>query len=245
MVSCLAWGLGAVVSHRAAAALWRLLGFGHGPIELTVPRNRRRTAPGTVHQNSLPPEDVTTMEGIPVTTPARTLIDLASVAERDRVEEALDDALRRRLVSIPRLRWCLDRTARSGRPGVGVTRALIEARDPAASVPQSVFETRLLRLLKDAGLPRPELQHQVRDGGRLIAVVDFAYPEVRLAIEADGYRWHSGRARWEHDRARRNDLTLLGWRVIHVTWTDLTRRPQAVIDSIRNALRAGAPPGSA
>jgi hypothetical protein len=93
-------------------------------------------------------------------------------------------------------------------------------------------------MLRRSGFREPALQHEVRSGGRLVAVVDFAYPELRLAIEADGYRWHSGRARWQHDRRRSNELTLLGWRIIHVTWDELSGRREALIDSIRNAMAA-------
>ena len=75
----------------------------------------------------------------------------------------------------------------------------------------------------------------------MVARVDYAYPEARLAIEADGYRWHSGRVRWEQDRARLNELTLLGWRIIHVTWSELIRNPEAVVARIRTAL-TGTPP---
>lgn len=148
----------------------------------------------------------------------------------------MDDALRRGLVSIPLLRRRLDAIGRPGRPGVAMTRLLLDSRDPSVAVPGSVFERRLLRALRRAGLPAPVLQHQIRSGGRLIAVIDFAYPDARLAIEADGYRWHSGRIRWDHDRARRNRLTLLGWRIIHITWTDLTRRPATMIDAVARAL---------
>ncbi|MBI4728877.1 MAG: type IV toxin-antitoxin system AbiEi family antitoxin domain-containing protein [Acidobacteria bacterium] len=239
MAACLAWGPGSVVSHRAAAALWRLAGFDPGPVELTLPLYRRRDGPGIIHHNLLQAVDVTTVELIPVTTPARTLIDVASVSPREVVEEALDDALRRGIVSIPRLRWRLAELARRGRTGVAVMRDLIEVRDPT-SVPQSVFETRLLRAMRRAGLPPPEAQHPIRSDGRLVGIVDFAFPDARLAIEADGYRWHSGRARWEGDRTRRNELTLLGWRVIHVTWADLSQRQEAVIDTIKRVL-AGAP----
>jgi very-short-patch-repair endonuclease len=233
MAACLAWGEGAGISHPPAAALWRLAGFEQRAAELTVPPGRRRKGPGVVHRSLLLPVDVTRVDGIPVTTPARTLIDIASVCDEEVVEEALDDALRRGLVSIPRLRWRLDQMGR--RPGVVMMRALLDAR-AGSSVPQSVFETRLLRALRRAGLPEPVAQHEIRRGGRLVAVVDFAYPRERLAIEADGYRWHSGRAQWEHDRSRRNDLTLLGWRVVHVTWPDLSRREQAVIESVQEAL---------
>lgn len=236
MVACLAWGKGTVISHRAAAALWRLAGFEARLVELTVPRSRRRAEPGIIHRHPLFRADVATVEAIPVTTPARTLIDLASVVPQEAVEEAMDDALRRGMVSIPLLRRRLNEIGRPGRPGVAMTRRLLDSRDPAESAPESVFERRLLRALLRAGLPTPVLQHEIRDGGRLVAVVDFAYPDARLAIEADGYRWHSGRIRWDHDRARRNQLTLLGWRIIHITWTDLTRRPWTMIDAVARAL---------
>ncbi|MGZ4209619.1 MAG: endonuclease domain-containing protein [Actinomycetota bacterium] len=85
-------------------------------------------------------------------------------------------------------------------------------------------------------MPRPEIQYPVRDGAHLVAVVDFAFPSDLVAIEADGYRWHSGRARFQNDRARRNRLTTLGWRVIHVTWQDLLEQPRAVVEVIRRTL---------
>lgn len=237
IAACLSWGDGAVVSHRAAAALWRLAGFAPGPVELTVPRRRDRNGPGVVHRNLLLPPDVTTVEAIAVTTPARTLLDIASVAPPAAVEEALD-ALRRRLVSMARLRWRLTQLGRKGRPGLATMHSLINARDPGVAVPESVFERRLLRVLKRARLGRPVAQYPIRKGGRTVAVVDFAFPDARLALEADGYRWHSGRVRWEHDRVRGNELMLLGWRVVHVTWTELARRPDAVVAFIREALRA-------
>ncbi len=233
MVACLAWGERSAVSHRAAGALWPLAGAWPEVVEVTVPPDRRRTVGGGVaHRNRLPHVDTAVLDGIPVTTPTRTLIDLAAVAPPGAVEEALDDALRRGLTSIPRLAWRLDRLGR--RPGAGPMRTLMRARR-AGSVPQSVFETRLLRVMRRAGLPAPERQHVVMRGGRVVAVLDFAYPELRLAIEADGYAWHSGRSRWEHDRARLNELTLLGWRVIHVTWSELENDPAGVIDRIRHA----------
>lgn len=208
MGACLAWGPGSAVSHPAAAALWRLSGFDPGPVMLTVPRDRRRLGPGTVYRNALSSAELTTLDAIPVTTPARTLFDLASIAPSDVVEEAVDDALRRGLVSMARLRWSLARYSKTRRSGTAVMRAIIDARGQAMPIPQSVFETRLLRFISRSDLPSPRRQHPVRRGGRLIAVLDFAYPEAQLGIEADGYRWHSGRARWEHDLLRRNQLTL-------------------------------------
>jgi hypothetical protein len=234
MEACLAWGDGAVVSHRSAAALLHLEGFGPGPVELTVARVRQRNAPGVIHRNALPAVDVTCVEGIPITTSARTLIDIATVSPRDVTEGALDDALRRGLVSIVHLRWRLDELG--ARPGVVIMRSFLDARDSRPSVPGSGFERKVLRILKKPGLPEPVLQHRIRDGGRLVAIADFAYPDLRLAIEADGYRWHSGRARWQRDRRRSNELTLLGWRIIHVTWEDIRDRREAVTDSILEAM---------
>lgn len=236
MAASLAWGPEAVISHRSAAALWRMAGFVADLVELIVPRNRRRALPGIIHRPiALPAGDVTSVDAIPVTTVARTLIDVAGVVPRELLEEALDDALRRKLVSIPRLRWRLQETARMGTPGAAALKALIDARASGEAVPQSVFESRLLRLLRKAGLPEPALQHEIRDNGRLVAVVDFAYPNARLAIEAEGYRWHSGRARFERDLARRNALTGLGWRVIHVAWSDLAA-PEGVRRTVAAAL---------
>ena len=240
MVACLAWGPGSAISHLAGAVMWHVPPFETGDAELTVPRARSRAGPGIVHRNRLDPVDMTAIGPIPVTTPARTLIDVASVSSRDATEEALDDALRRGLVTLPRMRRRLTGIGgNGGRRGVALMRSLLDARQ-GDGVPESVLETKVLRVIKRAGLPRPALQHRIRAGNRPVAIVDFAYPKQRLAIEADGYRWHSGRARWQSDLTRRNRITALGWHVIHVTWDDV-ERPGDVIDSIRRALAAGSP----
>ena len=236
LAACLACGRPAAASHRAAADVLQLAGFRAGPLEITVPRGRRvRRAGILIHEGSLPRADVALVDAIPVTNATRTLIDLGAVAPLEAVEEALDDALRRRLTSLSRLRWRLSDLGASDRPGISVARSLLEAR-ASGGPPQSVLETRFLRLVTRAGLPAPARQRHIRDGGRLIAIVDFAYPNVRLAIEVEGYRWHSGRASWEHDLARRNELTARGWRVIHITSSDLVRRSNTVVEAIISAL---------
>jgi len=239
LVACLSWGDGATISHRAAGKLRRLAGFDKDLVELTVPPQRRGGGPGMVHRSPLAAADVDVINGIPVTKVARTLIDVAAVVHRDVVEEALDDALRRGLVSIGLLRRRLREVGgRGGRRGVTVMRKLIEARVDEG-VPQSVLETRILRILKSSRLPEPVLQHRVLEAGRTIAVVDFAFPSLRVGIETDGYRWHSGLARWRKDRRRGNELAGLGWRVIHITWDELQNQPAQVVASIRRVL-AGA-----
>ncbi|MEX2557427.1 MAG: type IV toxin-antitoxin system AbiEi family antitoxin domain-containing protein [Actinomycetota bacterium] len=235
LVACLAAGAGAGSSHRAAAPLWRLAGFESGPLEITVPRGRRpRLSHVRVHHLALPAVDLTVVDAIPVTTPVRTLLDLAAVLPTDGVEEALDDALRRGLVTVRRLRWRLEELGR--RPGVTTMRRLIETRSHPAETPESILETRFLRLLRRRGLPEPIAQYRIRDGGRLVAIVDFAYPERMLAVEVDGYRWHSSRIRWQDDLRRRSELARLGWRVIHVTADDLKHRPEQTVALIARAL---------
>jgi len=235
LAACLCWGEGAVASHSSAFALWEMPSATRGTPELSVPRGRQRhhRCDAVVHHISLPPADITVVSSIPVTTCARTLIDVAAILPPNLVEEALDDALRRKLTSIPRLRWRIEALSQQGRQGIGMIRSLVSERDGGA-VPESVFETRLLRVLNRDGL-RVVPQYPVHDGDRVIAVVDFAFPDEKVATEAEGYKWHSGRARWESDLSRRNALTALGWRVIHVTWSDL-KNEKALLARIRGLL---------
>lgn len=226
LAACLAWGEGVVASHRAAGALFVFPRF-EPCIELSVPRGRERAHAHLVHRPvSLTRADVTVVDEIPVTTAARTLIDLAACVEADVVEEALDDALRRRLVTVARVRWRMRELG--ARAGNKTLIRLLDARATTSRAPESVFETQLLRVLRAAGVPLPVVQHRVGSYR-----VDFAYPDARVAIEADGFRWHSSRQQWDRDLARRNALTMLGWTILHVTWTQLTERPEEVVEAVR------------
>jgi putative AbiEi antitoxin of type IV toxin-antitoxin system len=231
IAACFAAGPRAAASHRSAALLRGLAGFDLCLPELTVPRDRRRLLPGVVlHWADLSSVDVTVVDAIPVTSAARTMIDLAAVVSRDNLEEALDDALRRKIVTLSWLKWRLTRIGR--RPGVAVIRDLVQERTDRSGVPESVLETKVLRVFKKGGLPRPVIQHEVPETDGSIRV-DAAYPELRIAIEVDGWDPHGGRIPFDKDRARRNVLTGLGWYVVHVTWTDLKERPEEVIRTVR------------
>jgi hypothetical protein len=207
-------------------------------IDITVPRNRHSSSSRIlIHrlQDRIPDEDITTIDGIPVTKPARTLLDLATVVEEDVVERCLDDALGRRLVSLPFLeRWLADPRRKRHR-GAKVLRRLIAAR-ATIGVTESPLETQVLRLLQNAGLPIPMLQYIVRDRDRFIARLDFAYPAERVAIEADGYRYHDQRRSFDEERARGNELEALGWRVLRITAKHVEQSPEGVADWIRRAL---------
>lgn len=230
-----------MVSVRAAAALWGLIGApASQPFEVSVPRGTRRSPQGVVvHEaTALASDDVAVLGPFALTSPARTLIDLASVLPPATVVEGLDEALRRRLVSLRDMRGRIEDLA--GRPGIAAIRALVEMRRDGEAEPESRFETRLARLLRQARM-RPVRQHPVYDEhGVFVARLDFAFPDVMLAVEAEGRRYHAGRARWLRDLDRRNRLTALGWRIHHVTWGRMTDDPEATIGEIR-ALLEGSP----
>jgi len=204
-----------------------------------VPRNRnRRAVPGAVVHSfpgGLATEDITTVEGIPVTNVPRTLLDLATIEPEAIVERCLDDALRRRLVSLPFLtRWLQD-PCRVGCRGVAMIERLVDARCERG-VTESPLETDVLKFLRKAGLPSPMLQYQVRDGGRFVARLDFAYPEHLVAIEADGFRYHADRRAFDGDRARANELQARGWLILRITSKHVQEDPESVAAWVRKAL---------
>jgi len=233
LAACLTAGEWSFASHTAAADLW--LPSGTTPeVHLWSPR-RVRSAGITGHIGRLDKADVTRLGSIPITRPERTLIDLASTLARDTLEGTLDEFLRRELAQLQRLERRL--TAVGGRPGVRHLRRLVEERRGSA-ISESELETRLLRALRQNGLPAPISQYEVRDGGHLVARVDFAYPHAKLVIEAYGRGHHSTWTDQEHDLARQNELIVLGWRVIIVTWWRLQNARAPLIRTIARALAA-------
>jgi len=239
IAACLYFGDGAAVSFRAAAAFRNFPGFKRSRIDITVPRARNRSRVYTlkVHSSTfgLPVEDITVTDGIPVTKPARTLMDLATVEPEDVIERCLDDALRRKLISLAFLDRWLDHPRRSKHRGARVLRRLVDARAGAGAT-DSPLETRTLRLIRSARLPLPMLQYVVRDDDGPVARVDFAYPRERVAIEVDGFRYHDGRATFDHERTRGNEIVTLGWKLLRVTATHLDDHPSEVVEWIRRAL---------
>jgi very-short-patch-repair endonuclease len=237
IAASLVWGPKAYASHRAAARLWKLVGFDEDILELTVPTTRRRLR-SDVFIHRRPPIDArdrTLIDAIPVTGIARTLIDLAAVAPRDAVEEALDDALTRRLLTVEQIRRRL--APLGARRGTATMRALVDARDPRLGIPATVMETRFFRLLRGARLPLPVRQPRINDDtGNEVARVDFAYPDLKIAIEADSYRWHADPTALQHDREQTNALLTLDWIPLRFTWTDMTKHGTRVAEQVEQAL---------
>lgn len=240
LAACLAAGTGAVASHRTAARVWHLVDKSEDVVEITVPRNRRaRLKKVTVHRFAdLVPAHTTVRRRIPVTNPLRTMVDLAAVLGAGEVEDALDAGLAwPSLFSVKAVRATLDALGGSGRPGAGVLRAVLDDRALGDRVNDSKLERRMANLLRRAGLP-PAVFHYVVEtpAGVFLAEVDFAYPEIKLVIEVDGFEAHGTPRAMGKDFVRQNGLVPYGWHVLRFTWRQVTREPDVVARAIRASL---------
>lgn len=223
LAGCLACGTGVVASHRTAAALFQLMEPATHLVDVTIPSGRcRRPAGVSVHRSRvLGRRDCARVGGVPVTSPARTLLDLAGVLSVDGLESAMDDTFRAGLITPDRLLAYVERSEFRRACGSGRVREL--SRDRIDGVPESVLEGRMLRLIRAYGLPEPVRQHEVRTGGRIVRF-DLAYPDHHLAIELDGRGPHWGRERWQSDHDRHNATEAAGRRTLRFTWLDVTER---------------------
>jgi very-short-patch-repair endonuclease len=231
MAGTLAGGDGAVASHRAAAAL---LGIPGAPrwVEITVPRTSRVELEGVIAHRTrlLVPEDVGDVKGIPVTKAGRTIADLARFYSKAKLGPMLNYSLANRLVT----RADLEARA-AGRKHDDVLRELLDERPATARPMGSEFEACLYRDLREAGLPLPVAQYRVLmpDGGEVF--LDFAYPDLKLAIEADSYLWHASLADWQRDRARNNELVVLGWSILPLTYDLVVHNRAEAARQVRGA----------
>lgn len=218
LASCLAAGHRAVASHRTAARLWGLVARS-GPIQITVTgQHHVRVERTKVHRSSLLPDlDRTTIDTIPVTTVARTILDASAGQDSEVVGLWIDDALRRLDLDLIELRSCAARLSGPGRRDIRAARRAIADRLGDYDPGDSELEVRALRALADGGLPAPVQQHPVRLPDGTTLHLDLAYPEELVAVELDGWAFHGQRSSFDNDRARRNALTLLGWDVYQFT----------------------------
>jgi hypothetical protein len=246
MAACLWAGQDSVVSHFTASRLHRLEGIPrerrHEPIELTAPLGRRLRAPGLlVHRTGrLEPADRSEIDGIPVTSMARTLLDLSAMLDERHLSIALDSVLaRHRGAGLGTFRRTLERLRSQGRTGACALKRLLEERASGIVHLDSALERRFSVALQQAGLPRPAEHYDVVEGGRHVAELDFAYPRERLGIELNGASIHRRHSVWQRDQQRLSDLAAVGWRVLHVTWSQLEMNEAAVMDSVRRALTVG------
>lgn len=226
LAAVFAVGPGARLAYRSAAAHWELRARDPRRPEVTAPRRGRRQIPGIlVHESRrLAVDQFTTHRGIPITTVARTLADLAAVVPIRELTRAVERADILQLLDVPSLLAASER-----RPGGRAIRRVLGAWAPAPT--RSELEARLLELVRAAGFPEPAVN------ARLAGYeVDLLWQDARLVVEADGAEFHASRAAMERDRRRDARLAARGYRVLRVTWTQVTRRPAEVERAVRAAL---------
>ncbi|MEZ5407375.1 MAG: type IV toxin-antitoxin system AbiEi family antitoxin domain-containing protein [Acidimicrobiales bacterium] len=242
LAACLSTG--GIASHRSAAILWQLSSIAGGIVEITVagPSGSRRRGVVVHHSAQMDRADVTTIDGIPSTGVARTLLDLAAVVPSRRLESAVDDALRLRRTSWTELFATVLHHSARGRNGCGPMRTLLAERYGDTDVPLSNWSRQVAHLLLDRCLPPPALEFRITDGsGQLVAQVDLAYPAHRVAIELQSKRWHLNARSFEADPLRWNRLTALGWQVYPFTWAFFVDEPDELCRIVRTALRRPCP----
>ena len=236
-----AGGKGAGISHRSAGALCELPGGRDDLVEVSCVRWRRTQKPGLIVHESrrLDEQDLTVVDGIAVTTPERTILDLASCYPHENyLEYVVQAARRKRLITYESMRATFDRHARRGLKGVRALRATLDKWDPTSRPTESDMETMLLQALRQHGLPEPTLQYEVRDAdGHLVARPDAAYPETRIAIEYDSRQEHSDEFQLAKDARRRNALQVRGWVILSARSADLKRGGTDLCEQTHTILR--------
>jgi hypothetical protein len=241
MAGVLAGGEGARLRGRSAGALWRVVERDGRDVEIQAPGQLRPRAGLSVRRGLLPADERDEHEGIPVTTPARTLLDLAAVLDEHQLARACERAEALRLGSPTSLQDLVDRYPR--RPGTPAIRRLLDAGRIAETDTRSRIERRLLSLLDAENLPRPLVNAPLELPGLSIKP-DFAWREHRLIVETDGFETHGTRDAFERDRARDRALQLAGYKVIRVTRRQLDSEPDDIAATIRALLRPPPAPGS-
>jgi very-short-patch-repair endonuclease len=224
-----------VLSHRDAAALHRLRPAPAGKITVSTPRDARSTGTLWVKpRRVLSPDDATVVEAIPVTSVARTLVDLAPMLTAAQLSATLGEADRRRVLDMPAVEAAARRTR--GRHGQGhwrLRRALAVHERAGATLLRSPLEERFLDLVLHARLPRPQLNAVVAG-----LEVDALWERERVAVELDGWAHHSGRQAAGRDRAKANALQIAGYLTLRFMHDDVVHRPTEVAAAIRRALQS-------
>jgi predicted transcriptional regulator of viral defense system len=230
MAAVLAGGPGAVLSHASAAALWEIRPSAAARIDVSVrtPGGRAKRPGLRIHRTpTLRADEITEHQGIRVTTPARTLLDLAATLSRRALERALDEAEIHGLYDLRALEAIVN-AHRQERGAAKLRQALDLDGDPALT--KSELEELMLALCHEHGLPRPQVNEDVAG-----LEVDFVFADQRLAVEADSWTYHRTRRAFERDRERDAILARAGYRTLRFTHRQLTLRPAEVAATIRSS----------
>jgi hypothetical protein len=230
VLSC---GAQAVLSHRSAAMVWGMpIPAPDRPdISMPVGAHARPGSRVRLHSIAVPPRDVQGVGGLPVTSQQRTVLDCLLTLPHDQGRTLLDRALQRGWVQLPGIVAAVH--GAHGRWGAARAGAVLTGADPAIA---SQAERVARALLAAGGVTGWVSGHPLRVSGQVVAVLDIAFPHALLAIEIDGWAWHSDPERFQRDRRRQNALVAAGWTVLRFTWADLVERPEQVLATVVRTL---------
>lgn len=228
----------AVVSHESAAEVHRLSRLRKGQAVVSVHSRTTHEFPDVIvrRTHDLEKTHICEMKGLPTTTAARTIVDMAAFLHPQHLGAIVDDAVVEGLVTLESIEAVATAVCRRGRPGSANVRDVLASRTDGVWVPATVLERRGRQLLERYGLPRPVPQFPIPWAP--YNFFDDAYPWCCLALEWDSWRWHSQVERMQRDRQRDRECAAHGWNILRITWFDITKRPDALIDEIRRALAA-------
>jgi very-short-patch-repair endonuclease len=227
-----------VVSHRAAGAIWGLDDCERDVIEVTTVGRVTPPLWLVVHRTkSFPQHDRTTHGLFPITSPTRTLIDLAAVVDEEALEVAFDSALRKGLTSVDYCVRRIDRLGSRGRTRAGALREIAELRRSGGHT-KSAMETKTWRRIRLAGFPSPVRNFVVRVEERT-RKIDLAWPNLRVGVEYHSDEQHSSLRARHGDLVRNDELVALGWRILYVTG-EMVRNPERFLALLGETLRIAA-----
>jgi very-short-patch-repair endonuclease len=235
LAAVLACGPKAVLSHRSGSGLQGIRQNNRARTDVTLPSPSARSRPTIdVHTSlTLQPADITTINGIPCTTVARTLVDLGDVVSHREVERAVDQAELLRLFDGKAVNEALQRAG--PRRGAGILRAVLENYTEPTLTREGV-EERFLALCRKATLPSPAVNTWITLNDGVAYQPDFLWRTEKLIAETDGRDVHTTRQAFEHDRLRDQRLTLAGYTVVRFTWRQVAGRPGSVVEALRDLL---------
>jgi very-short-patch-repair endonuclease len=242
IAAVMAGGPGAVLSHFDAAALWRIYDGAGSRIHVTTGTRSSRAVSGIqIHRaRRIDPADITVKDGIPVTTVARTLVDLTDVLGRDRVLRALREADFQRLLDLDALNAAVGRA--HGRRRLNVLHEALKDHRPGQIV-RDELEHRFLELVRWAGLPQPETNVQVRTKRRSYEV-DCLWRQHGVAVELDGRAAHARTAAFEEDRRKDTALSAIGLRPLRFTWFRVTGEAAEVVAELEATIAQASAPAA-
>jgi very-short-patch-repair endonuclease len=237
MAAVLWAGSSSAISHTTAARLLRISAASVDKVHLLVPKAAGfRSAELVLHHSStLNTVDLVQVDGIRCTSATRSVIDCAPMMDDESLEGMFEQARRMGLTSAAALTKRVEELCGRGRPGSSRVRRLLSVQNPNERALESRLEVKLARLLRKSSAPAPDRQYPV---GRFR--LDFAWPNRRIGCECDGFEHHGSRLAWKRDRGRLAAIEAAGWRIVHVTWADVTAEPGQTVDRVSLALGVAA-----